>query len=84
MVSKYKRNLHRRNYHYQLIVILKKLTGKSDEEILNVLSSFFRDAEINLDHLETSDLEKVREIVEKFKLDFEDAIHFFYRKRLVS
>lgn len=62
---------------FQLTIILSKITGRNEEKVFKDLSRFFYDIGVRFIHLENGDLPKVSEISEKYKLDFEDTIHYY-------
>jgi len=67
---------------FQLIVILSKLLSKPPIEILSTLSSFFDKVGIRFVHLESDEIENVKDVAVKYNLDFEDAIHFYLSKKV--
>jgi len=67
---------------FQLIIILSKLLNKAPVEILPTLSSFFKDMSVRFVHLESDEIENVKEVAVNYNLDFEDAIHFYLSKKV--
>jgi len=67
---------------FQLIMILSKLLGEPPIEIISTLSSFFDETGIRFAHLESDEIENVKDVAVKYNLDFEDAIHFYLSKKV--
>jgi predicted nucleic acid-binding protein len=62
---------------YQLIIIISHLTGEKEEEVTRKIAEALYNFGVKFVHLEVDELYKVYEISRKYKLDFEDAIHFY-------